>query len=558
MTEQNRKGAWSRRAFLLGGAGAATVVAAHATGGHRPPAAAPVTALDDAQLAAAGVPDVHLAATDGWVSMPHRASQPTLAPFWPDPMAPGYDTATGQNLYVFGFRNVTNLTDAQVTAQRGAAQISAPQLSFEEGKDYRVKLTNLGLKVRPDLVDGHTIHWHGFVNAIPLFDGVPELSISVPIGRSFTYFYRPHDAGTYMYHCHFEDVEHVQMGMTGLLFVTPKQNGTAKTITLPGETTPRTFTRFAYNDGDGSTGYDREFGLFQTEIFAEGHYRDAHIQTTDWTDFKASFWCLNGRSYPDTVAPAAPLDPGSATAVSLQVSAASASTTTRVVTLTPVGGTAGIVAGTTKVTVTGFATTGGQAAPAYNVTNATVTAVTATTISYPAGTGTIRASVTGTGLTNARIAFTLPADPARTRGFDPLLAPDDALKWQPLSALVTCNAGERVLLRMANLGYQNHALTVDNIPLTVVAKDALLLRNAAGDTHYVTTSSVEVGPGESRDVLFTAPEHVGPGAYDTYLLYDRNFAYADNAGDPGSPGGMTTQIRVYPAATLPQQTVPNT
>ena len=71
------------------------------------------------------------------------------------------------------------------------------------------------------------MHWHGFVNAIPLFDGVPELSISVPIGRDFTYFYRPHDPGTYMYHCHFEDVEHVQMGMTGIVYVRPKQNGHA-------------------------------------------------------------------------------------------------------------------------------------------------------------------------------------------------------------------------------------------------------------------------------------------------------------------------------------------
>ena len=41
---------------------------------------------------------------------------------------------------------------------------------------------------------------------------------SVPIGKSITYLYRPTDPGTYMYHCHFEDVEHVQMGMTGLLY----------------------------------------------------------------------------------------------------------------------------------------------------------------------------------------------------------------------------------------------------------------------------------------------------------------------------------------------------
>ena len=57
---------------------------------------------------------------------------------------------------------------------------------------------------------------------------MPELSLAVPIGRDFTYFYRPHDAGTYMYHCHFEDVEHVQMGMTGMVFVRPKQNRTPR------------------------------------------------------------------------------------------------------------------------------------------------------------------------------------------------------------------------------------------------------------------------------------------------------------------------------------------
>ncbi len=460
MTEQNWKAAVSRRAFLLGGAGAATYVVAQASGGRRPSAPRPVTALDDARLAAAGVPDVHLAATDGWVAMP-AANQPNLVPFWPDSMAP-----SDENLYVFGFRNVTGLTDAQVAQQRGLAQISAPQLAFDEiarnapqTAGYRVKLSNLGLAIRPDLTDGHTIHWHGFVNAIPLFDGVPELSISVPIGRSFTYFYRPHDPGTYMYHCHFEDVEHVQMGMTGLLFVRPLQNGTAKTVG------GKTFTKFVYNDVDGTTGYDREFGLFQSEVFVEGHYRDAHIQTTDWTDFKASFWLLNGRAYPDTVRPNAPF-----------------------------------------VAQRGYDTGLAIGAP-------------------PAGS-------------------TLPA----------------GLQYQPMSSLVTCNQGDRVLLRTANLGYQNHALTVDNIPMTVVGKDALQLKRG-GVNHYIDTNSVEVGPGESRDVLFTAPPFSGGTGtsgqgFDTYLLYDRNLAYADNAGDPLSPGGMTTEVRVY-GGSLPAQTRPN-
>jgi FtsP/CotA-like multicopper oxidase with cupredoxin domain len=367
--------------------------------------------------------NLHLAATDGWVSMPDNA--PALPPFWPDPLAPA-----GSNLYVFGFRDVTGLSDADVTAQRGHAQISAPLLTFDQETDIKITLTNLGLSMRPDLVDGHTIHWHGFQNAIPLFDGVPELSISVPIGRSFTYFYRPHDPGTYMYHCHFEDVEHVQMGMTGVIFVRPTQNAGVAGVLPPG--------KYVFNDGDGSTAYDREFSFLLTEVWAEAHYRDAHIQTNDWTDFQPTFWALNGRSYPDTLAPNG--DP-----------------------LSPAGG---------------------------------------------------------------------------------------RLRYQPLSSLVTANTGDRVLLRLANLGYADHAVTVDGIDLTVVGKDASILRGRDGSTEYQVTNTVVIGPGESRDVIFIAPD---PG---TYLLYSRDYAALTNGGGPGM-GGQTTEIRVSPPGTLPAQTQSN-
>jgi FtsP/CotA-like multicopper oxidase with cupredoxin domain len=332
-------------------------------------------------------------------------------------------------MYVFGFRDVTGLSPANVTAQRGKAQISAPLLGFDQETDIKITLTNLGLSVRPDLVDGHTVHWHGFRNAIPLFDGVPELSISVPIGRDFTYFYRPHDPGTYMYHCHFEDVEHVQMGMTGVVYVRPIQNkGTAS---VPAG-------KYAYNDGDGSTRYDREFAFLTTELWAEAHYRDAHIQTTDWTDFKPSFFALNGRAYPDTLAPAG----------------------------------------------------------------------------------------------------------------DPMSTAAGRLRYQPNSSLITANTGDKVLLRLANLGYLNHALTVDGIDLLVVAKDASLLRGRDGTALYQVTNTVEIGPGESRDVIFTAPD---PG---TYLLYARDYPSLTNAGGAGL-GGQMTEIRVSAPGTLPAQTRAN-
>ena len=282
----------SRRSMLAGMAGTAGYLLwARASGG----AVEATPLLRSTPVASAST--LHLAATDGWVSMADGGPS-THSLFWPDPWAP-----TPYDMYVFGFRNVTGLTPSEVSAQRGLAQISAPVMAFDEydparSNDVRITLTNLGLSMRPDLTDGHTIHWHGFVNAIPLFDGVPELSISVPIGRDFTYYYRPHDPGTYMYHCHFEDVEHVQMGMTGIVYVRPKQNGTN-----PGGVVNAANhqLRYAYNDGDGTTQYDREFSFMINEIWAEAHFRDAHIQTTDWTDYAPSFWTLNGRSFPDTV-----------------------------------------------------------------------------------------------------------------------------------------------------------------------------------------------------------------------------------------------------------------
>ena len=406
----------SRRSFLGGTAG---LLAAGALGGRELVGNAPKAraASAPALYKSGNLVRKHLAATDGWASMPPDAKADP--PFFPDALAP-----SPFNTYVFGFRDVTGLTDDQVVAQRGKAQISAPLMAFDEGDDIYITLSNLGLKIRPDLVDGHTLHWHGFNNAIPLFDGVPELSIAVPIGRDFTYFFRPHDPGTYMYHCHFEDVEHVQMGMTGLVYVRPKQN-TGQFGQPAG--------LYAYNDGDGSTRYDVEYPIFLSEIWSAAHYRDAHIQVNDWTDYDPSFWLMNGRAYPDTTQPAG----------------------------------------------------GGQDA------NGNLIA--------PAGL--------------------------------------DRLQYQPHTSLIKANSGQRVLLRMANLGYQNHSITCDGIDLTIVGKDTGLLANLEKDgsltKNYIVTNSVDIGPGESRDVIFTA------GAPGTYLLYDRAYAYGNNGGGSGYGGQMT-------------------
>jgi hypothetical protein len=99
-------------------------------------------------------------------------------------------------------------------------------------------------------------------------------------------------------------------------------------------------------------------------------------------------------------------------------------------------------------------------------------------------------------------------------------------------------------------------MTLEGIPMKVVGKDATLLRGRDGTDISYATDTIYIGPGESYDAIFTAPPKTGSG-YDTYLLYNRNYAYLHNAGMSGL-GGQMTEVRVFAAGTLPPQTTPNT
>lgn len=450
---------FDRRSFLKG---AGATLAASAGVGLMPGFLRKALLPEGVGTASAAEPyDLFFAGTDGWMSLPEY---PGIPVFHPDVLAPSPFTT-----YIFGFRNVTGLTPAEVAKQKNKAQHSAPmfwvnQFDPNNPKDFKIQLTNLGLALRPDLFDAHTIHWHGFRNVIPFFDGEPTGSVSVPSGRFFTYVYRPREPGTYMFHCHVEDVEHVHMGMTGPVFVRPLQDGTPKVFA------GKTYTRFAYNDGDGSTGFDREFAMFLSEVWAESHWADAHIQLPEWSDYRADFALLNGRVYPDTLAPNGSIDP-----------------------FHPVRD------------------------------------------ERPDGT-----------------------DPGSIKG--DLIAPpgNPHLKYQPLSALVKCMAGERVLLRFANLGFKESSMTLAGIKMRVVGKDATPMRGRdETDTSY-EVSTVSFGAGESIDAIFTAPAHSGGSGPDKYVLYNRSFQRSNNLAGGGF-GGQRTEVHVYPTSeSLPAQTIPNT
>jgi len=216
--------------------------------------------------------------------------------------------------------------------------IPAPLMAIDEDDEFFLTLTNVGMIMRPDLFEQHTVHFHGYPNASSFYDGVPDASVAINIGGSFTYYYLAPDAGTYFWHCHITPPEHLQMGMVGQIYVRPrqdrwsgdlytglqKQQGDLRTKCdssdilcsnpLPAVNTGAAnggATKYAYNDGDGSTAYDVEYPLQMHGFDPNFHFVGMTFNPEGFTDMKDKYFLLNGRSYPDTVTPG-PLETQSA------------------------------------------------------------------------------------------------------------------------------------------------------------------------------------------------------------------------------------------------------
>lgn len=342
-----------------------------------------------------------------------------------------------ESLYIFGFADITGVPEDQVfEAGTLGANSPAPTIILDEGDEFYLQLTNVGMMMRPDLFDAHSVHWHGLPNSSPIFDGLPESAIVINMGATLTYYYKVTDPGTYLYHCHVEATEHMQMGMIGNLWVRPRQNVTgAGPLVPPG--------KYVYNDGDGSTAYDREFPL-QVDSF-DSNFHDASItvQSLPFYEMKGNYPIINGRGYPDTVAASVPAPPENGDRPS-----------------------------------------------------------------------------------------------------------------QPVGSLIECNAGDKVLLRISNVSVTEfYTLATSGLSFTVVGKDARLLRGPTGLSLAYDTNSLTLGGGESADVIFTAPAvqaPLNPAGYETYVFYTTNLNHLSNNAEDF--GGLMTEIRVYPAGTLPPQT----
>ncbi len=335
--------------------------------------------------------------------------------------------------------------------------IPAPLMSLDEDDEFFLTLTNVGQIMRPDLFEQHTVHFHGYPNASAFYDGVPDASVAINIGGSFTYYYLAPDAGTYFWHCHITPPEHLQMGMVGQIYVRPRQNRVPSGGSLYGalveqQRDPRTkcdssadilcsnplpasnaITRaatgnYAYNDGDGSTYYDKEYPIQIHGFDPNFHFVGMTFNPEGFTEMKDKYFLLNGRSYPDTVTPG----------------------------------------------------------------------------------------------------------PLQT------MSTDGALHYsQPLPSLIELKAGQKALLRISDLDVTEYqTLASLGIPMKVIALNARLLRDQAGNNLYYSTNSITLAGGESLDVILDSTG-VPPG---TYYLYTPNLDHLSN--DAENFGGLMTEVHV--------------
>ena len=364
------------------------------------------------------------------------------------------------------------------------ANFPAPLMAIDEDDEFFLTLTNVGMVMRPDLFEQHTVHFHGYPNASSFYDGVPDASVAINIGGSMTYYYTAPDAGTYFWHCHITPPEHLQMGMVGQLYVRPRQNrvnsGLRQALILAnqkaptggsglgcsdllctGQTPPPPSTagevlgeKYAYNDGDGSTRYDVEYPVQMMGFDPNFHFVGMTFNPEGFADMKDKYFMLSGRSYPDTVN-----------------------------------------------------TTG------YTDSDPTL----------PVG-----APITSTAI--------------YTQSSDGVQRPA-----QPLPTLIRINKGvgqTRALLRIADLSVTEFTtLGTIGIPMQVIAVNARLLRDMAGNNMYYNTNSITMGGGESMDVILDAT-NVPAG---TYFLYSTNLDHLSN--DAENFGGMMTEIQVCNSVT---------
>jgi hypothetical protein len=385
--------------------------------------------------------------------------------------------------------------------------IPAPLAAFDEDDEFFLTLTNVGMIMRPDLFEQHTIHFHGYPNASSFYDGVPDASVAINIGASFTYYYLAPDAGTYFWHCHITPPEHLQMGMVGQLYVRPRQDRVPSGGNL--------YTYLGYQNG----------------ISEPSTNPVADLRTA--CNPAADILCSATMPAVNTGATRPP-------APTLTSSGA-------VVSGTLCNGT--VVSG--EGTQPNYVYNDGDGSTCYDV-------------EYPIQMHGFDPNFHFVGMTFNPEMFvdmkdkyfllngrsypdTVAAGPQAT------VSTDGQMHYsQPLPAIINIPAGGRASLRLVNLSVAEYfTLQTLGVPMHVVGWNAKLLRDQAGNNTEYWANSITLGGGESNDVILDASDNgcgsIGcaaklypPGS--VFYVYEPDLDRLSN--DAENFGGMMTEVHI--------------
>jgi FtsP/CotA-like multicopper oxidase with cupredoxin domain len=359
----------------------------------------------------------------------------------------------------------------------------APLMAIDEDDEFFLTLSNVGQIMRPDLFEQHTVHFHGYPNASSFFDGVPDASVAINIAGSFTYYYTAPDAGTYFWHCHIAPPEHLQMGMVGQLFVRPRQNRVTAGSSL--------YAALQSANAANRVKTASSSTALCSDLLCTGETPLPTITT-------ATHAAGNTYAYNDG-------DGSTRYDYDIPIQMMGFDPNFHFVGMT--------------FNPEAFA----DMKDKYFLLNGR---------SYP---DTVNDNVDNRGAPG--IGGTVPNGPLATMGSDGASRPS-----QPLHSLITIDktgGKTRALLRISDLSVTEHTtLATVGIPMLVIAQNARLLRDLAGNNLYYQTNSITLGGGESTDVILDATD-VPVG---TYFLYSTNLDHLSN--DAENFGGMMTEIVV--------------
>ncbi|MCA9947104.1 MAG: multicopper oxidase domain-containing protein [Anaerolineales bacterium] len=169
-------------------------------------------------------------------------------------------------------------------------QHPGPILCVNEGDTVTVVLHN-------DLPVDTSIVFPGqadvLANGVPMepqFNGSGELvsmtNVASANGGSMTYEFVAEEPGTYVYQSGTNPGVQTQMGLFGGLVIRPAMGA-----------------EYAYNDADTKFNPDTEYIMMLSEIDPLMHQAIERGETFDMSDYNARYFLINGRTFPDTLAP---------------------------------------------------------------------------------------------------------------------------------------------------------------------------------------------------------------------------------------------------------------